>query len=597
MISLLLFAPFSAAGNYYYVLPGFSSSNSSNNITSIIAGDGLGGGGDGGAIQLYVDSATCTEGNFSVYNGSAFYCAAPVASGGGSDGTGGWTNTSTVTSTDLIVGIGTDTPTYNLEVSTSTVNTATRSYIASILDNTDKTGTDPTVAYFSASNPSDKYPRAVFGIGHASDDVNTALTIYPEFGTSADPIPTHMFIQLAKAGGIDTPLGGMSVNNGRMVIFSTKYKGSTTGNPLVLSTQSYTDSNGLVVGNHVDQPIIIGPNYYDYGSQLIVLPQSTNRRGIDILGASGQSAELLHIRDNAGAVLFSVASTGHISMVDGTEALPNIETDGNMYLKTDGGIVATLQDADKSMKIHRAGDPSHSILIKPYAGIFMGTDGGFFGWDKSTSTVPGYAPYRQDPNTGIGWSGADNLSLITGGVEAVRITDSQALELAVPVEEDLRFPAGIILVTGASNTPDWETFIGNTQILAFSSSTMEQAFLSAQLPHSWKEGTNIEPHFHWSPSTTDTGNVTWCLEYTWANIDDVFPVVDYACVNQQASGTVGTHQLAYDISLDGTDKTYSSMLSVRLFRNVTAPDDTFTGDAGLLEFDIHYLKYRLGVGT
>lgn len=214
------------------------------------------------------------------------------------------------------VGIGTDTPNYNLEVVTSTVNTATRSYIASILDNTAKSGTDPTIAYFSASNPNDLYPRAVFGVGHDANDINTALTVYPEFGTSANEITTHFFIQLAKSNAITTPIGGMSVNPTRMVIFSTKYKGSTLGNPLVLSTVSFTDSNGLVVGAHVDQPVLIGPAWYDYGSQLFVKPVSATREGIYILGHASQTADLFSIKEGFSPYreLFMVSADGKVGI-------------------------------------------------------------------------------------------------------------------------------------------------------------------------------------------------------------------------------------------------------------------------------------------
>jgi len=40
--------------------------------------------------------------------------------------------------------------------------------------------------------------------------------------------------------------------------------------------------------------------------------------------------------------------------------------------------------------------------------------------------------------------------------------------------------------------------------------------------------------------------------------------------------------------------TESSMCSMRLYRDATNINDTFTQDAYFLEFDIHYLSYQIG---
>ena len=45
----------------------------------------------------------------------------------------------------------------------------------------------------------------------------------------------------------------------------------------------------------------------------------------------------------------------------------------------------------------------------------------------ATATVPNFTPKRTDGNTGIGWGGTDQLSLIAGGVETVRVTDSSII--------------------------------------------------------------------------------------------------------------------------------------------------------------------------
>jgi len=156
--------------------------------------------------------------------------------------------------------------------------------------------------------------------------------------------------------------------------------------------------------------------------------------------------------------------------------------------------------------------------------------------------------------------------------------------------EDLRFPVNQIPIRGLSNVPE-ETKFGD----AFSPSSNEELFLIAQMPHSYKEGTDIFPHWHWIVTNSDSGDVVWCIEYTWANINDEFDFVsgDY-CVVDSTTNASNIHLMTPHLVLNGTNKTASSIINARLYRNATDPRDTYTSDAYLLEFDIHYKIGRLG---
>ena len=92
--------------------------------------------------------------------------------------------------------------------------------------------------------------------------------------------------------------------------------------------------------------------------------------------------------------------------------------------------------------------------------------------------------------------------------------------------EDLRVPVTSVKVQGASNTPDWGAFLTGLQLLWFDNSTMEQVFFVVQMPHSWKEGSDICPHIHWVPSINgaqEAHTVKWGVEYSWANEGATFP--------------------------------------------------------------------------
>ena len=136
----------------------------------------------------------------------------------------------------------------------------------------------------------------------------------------------------------------------------------------------------------------------------------------------------------------------------------------------------------------------------------------------------------------------------------------------------------------------------------------QEVLFTVQMPHGWKEGTNIFPHVHWTSGKLDNeGNleqghgapggarVTWGLEYTWVSVGGEFPDSDIFYGTDVATPN-GTSLALYEHvitplgsgGINGSGKTLSSMLVCRLFRNSTAGTDTYGGDAGLLEIDFHY---------
>jgi len=152
--------------------------------------------------------------------------------------------------------------------------------------------------------------------------------------------------------------------------------------------------------------------------------------------------------------------------------------------------------------------------------------------------------------------------------------------------DDVRIPV-TAQAKGGANDPGFDVFLDTTRAYAFSKSADEELFFAAQLPHSYKEGTDIEAHVHWAPKDTDTGDVLWRLEYTWTNRDGTFAATaTLAGAAQAADGTAFKHQVAEIGEIDGTGKTISSMLVCRIFRDVSGDD--YDNDAFLLEVDFHF---------
>lgn len=178
------------------------------------------------------------------------------------------------------------------------------------------------------------------------------------------------------------------------------------------------------------------------------------------------------------------------------------------------------------------------------------------------------------------------------------MTPRFAVDLSVgnlePLWDDLRFPATAINPPGAASDPDWDSANGGW---LFAASGTETLFLIAQLPHTWKQETDLEPHVHWEKTTSATGNVRWVLRYEWAPIGEVrSSLLSLASSTTSVSDndTANTHAITDLGTIDASGKGISDMLMMRLDRTGSSGADTYGADARLLEFDIHYQKDSLG---
>jgi hypothetical protein len=123
----------------------------------------------------------------------------------------------------------------------------------------------------------------------------------------------------------------------------------------------------------------------------------------------------------------------------------------------------------------------------------------------------------------------------------------------------------------------------------FDPDAIEEVHFSVQLSHSYKEGTTIHPHVHWSPTTSGVGKVVWGFEYGWTNVGDPFPTNSTLITKgTTVSGAYHEQVVTEFDSIDGTGKNISSMLVCRLFRYATHGQDNYDADAALLEIDFHY---------
>ena len=171
------------------------------------------------------------------------------------------------------------------------------------------------------------------------------------------------------------------------------------------------------------------------------------------------------------------------------------------------------------------------------------------------------------------------------------------------VYDDIMIPG--LSTRSSSNAPGFDVFMGGTLINYFAdvSNNEQQVYFTVQFPHSWA-GTAINPHIHWSPETdpVSASVVRWGFEYTWVEYNSssplVFPSTTTVYVNAScAAGSQKKHLIASfpAITPSTSQDGISSMMVCRLFRNSSnLIDDTYTGKAGFLQFDIHFEKNTEG---
>ena len=127
----------------------------------------------------------------------------------------------------------------------------------------------------------------------------------------------------------------------------------------------------------------------------------------------------------------------------------------------------------------------------------------------------------------------------------------------------------------------------------------DEVFFACQFPHSYKPGSDIKAHVHWTPGANGTAEagrtVYWALDYSWANINEVFTPSSSIAMPDVCDGTNHKHQMTSGVTIAGDGKSLSSQVLCRLYRLAT---DTWNGTAAnapiFIEFDFHFIKDTLG---
>ena len=158
--------------------------------------------------------------------------------------------------------------------------------------------------------------------------------------------------------------------------------------------------------------------------------------------------------------------------------------------------------------------------------------------------------------------------------------------------KDLIIPASN-LRPGAT-PPTYAAFLGGIYAPRFDSGSSNMVYGSFELQHDYDEGSALYFHVHWSPTTTNTGNIVWGVEYTIAKANAVFPSPTTTTGTPTAApGVVDRHSLLNIAVFPGFGLTIGTVIAFRLFRQ-NGGTDTFTGNAFLHSVGVHYAADTLG---
>ena len=115
-----------------------------------------------------------------------------------------------------------------------------------------------------------------------------------------------------------------------------------------------------------------------------------------------------------------------------------------------------------------------------------------------------------------------------------------------------------------------------------------------EVQHDYKEGSDMQPHLHWAPTTADAGNVVWQLEFiviSGASVIDSGTLT----VTSAATGTAWEEvKINFGDVIDGATMTIADQILFRLFRDPGDASDTYAHDAVVLTVGVHYEIDTLG---
>jgi len=407
---------------------------------------------------------------------------------------------------------------------------------------------------------------------------------------ASNQVPLHRWTIKENAGGVGGNLEG----------HATSRITTTTGDLLLLP-----DGNVGINNTNPSVDLDVAGQVYAESSSFPVM----GFRRISTVNGNGTFSDLTGI-----ASAMALYTETNVSSLDGTGGgivFYLTDTSGGdgplarIYARRDGGDnIGALQiwtgnngqthpftfRADGTFGI---GTTSPSELLEVSGNVFLTSD--------SDKLLLGAAKDMEIYYSGL--VGTIDTSLIAPSDLLIDCGTDKTIELQETVYCDYVTPLGPNNWNGVSNNPVltklFDDGSGSQGVYAFVFSDGDEALITIQMPHSWKEGTTIQPHIHFM-TTSDVSpadNFGIEFEYSWVDIGEDFPANSTLETNDISTGINSDimHQAAHITAtgIDGTGHTISSVLLCRIKR-VAATGDNYGDGVAILDFDIHFEMDTIG---
>lgn len=157
--------------------------------------------------------------------------------------------------------------------------------------------------------------------------------------------------------------------------------------------------------------------------------------------------------------------------------------------------------------------------------------------------------------------------------------------------DDITADLNAARVTGSSQ-PTWAVFQGGLYAYSFHPTNMNECWITFHVKHDYKDGSNVYPHIHWSPTTTSTGTVRWGFEYSVAKGHDqmAFPTPTTVYVESTISSNKQYQHIVSEVVDNDAFDAFEpdTLILMRIFRDAGHANDTFPDAVSAFTADIHF---------
>jgi hypothetical protein len=224
---------------------------------------------------------------------------------------------------------------------------------------------------------------------------------------------------------------------------------------------------------------------------------------------------------------------------------------------------------------NESGDEKRSILARTYVAD---------GHGDAVGVVPVWVanPLLTD-EIKTDTTAATDLTITTGA--------AKTLVLDTTVYDDIIISASNL--RGGVTAPAFAEFIAPVWALKFINGQTDTVYGSFEIPHTYKEGTALEVHVHWSPSSTNTEDCVWKFNAVVENMGSAgaFGAIPEMTATDAGGGVAFTHQYASFGTIAGTGRRIGDIIAFELTRPA---GDGFTGDAFLHSIGVHFQVDTMG---